>query len=171
MKKKLYILVGVLVVIIILTLSLLAIHNLNKIEKLSNSIDKCKVENKNLKNEINNDTINNDENILNNVNQGLKTCTYMETYEFVDYYEKNDRIFIIVDHVKALSKNNSPLVLELDKDKFKKDFIKNQSYEITLEKSVGYKGNAIMHENIDIIKIEPTDKTGMEQINEFCVFE
>lgn len=168
MKKKLYILGGVLVVIMILGLSILGIYNFDKIEKLNNSVEKCESENNSLKSEINNNTIK-DENIF--ANQGVKTCTYMETYEFVDYYENNNRVFIIVDHVKALSKNNLPLVLELDKDKFKKDFVKNQSYEITMEKSVGYKGNSITYETIDIVKIEPTDKTGMEQINEFCVFE
>lgn len=174
MKKKLYIIVGVIAVIIIISLGLLTFYNF---DKLNNSINKCESENKSLKLKYNklNDTIKKDEsnvNTDNQINKVEKTCTYIETYEFVDYYEKNDNtLYIIVDNVKSLSKNKLPLVLELDTTKFKKDFIKNQSYEFTLKKSILYNGNTVLYDYIEIIKVEQTDKTGMEQVNEFCIFE
>jgi len=93
MKKKFYIIGGIIAVIIILLLSLLVIYNFDKIGKLNNSINKYKSENKSLKikaNELYQALQKDNDDLITNIfaNRKERTCTYIETYEFIDYYEK-----------------------------------------------------------------------------------
>lgn len=154
-------------------MSILLFKNYNKSEKLNDSINKYEAENKTLKTKI--EELNASLNELQNgISNNLfpyknKTCTYIETYEFIDYYDSKDSLLIIVD--KELTKE-APLILILDPNKFKRDFIKNQSYEFTFKKTIFYEENTNEFiEKLDVIKIEPTDKKGMEQIDELCKFD
>lgn len=101
-----------------------------------------------------------------------KSCEYIDTYEFKDYVDYTSgfikgQFFILLD--KEMTKE-PPVLLMLDENKYKKDFIKNQSYEITFKKTIYYnESNQVLNEKIDVIKIEPTDLKGLEQNGTNCI--
>lgn len=114
---------------------------------------------------------NNDEN--NDKTDDTKSCTYTETYQFLDYYE-NDNLFysdstfnIILEKFQS---KTGPKIESLNKSTFDKNFVKGKNYEITYKKTVTfYNGNT--YESYNILDIKLTDKEGLDQIQENCKYE
>ncbi len=102
-----------------------------------------------------------------------KTCEYTRTYRFVDYYDYEGTVpsvyFIVFDTYQAYS----PIILELNKNDFPKNFEKGKNYEITYRRTFNSinttYGNGIDYREI-ITKIEETDKEGMDQVQDSCIF-
>jgi len=100
-----------------------------------------------------------------------KSCTYTETYTFFDYYENEDLFFSDVTFNIILEKFQSktgPVMLSLNSSDFNKDFIKGHNYEVTYNTTVYY-SKGIFDSRTNVIKIVPTDKTGLGQVQENCI--
>lgn len=99
-----------------------------------------------------------------------KSCEYIRTYKFIGYYDYEgatpEDYFIVLDQFQR----DIPIIEWLNTTQFKKDFKKNQNYEVTYRKRVDY-SRGFLDEETEIIKIKPTDKGGMEQTQESCVLK
>lgn len=106
----------------------------------------------------------------NTFNSSQKSCEYVRTYKFIDYYDYEgptpEVYFIIVEQFQS----NLPMMLGLNTTNFKKEFKKNQNYEITYRKRIDFT-KKFLDEETEIIKIEPTDKEGMDQTQESCMLK
>lgn len=116
---------------------------------------------------------NNNNDILNMDISTEKSCTYTETYTFFDYYENKDlfsssETFNII--LEKFQSKTGPIIVSLNLSHFSKDFIKGQNYEITYKTTIDY-SRGFLNENTQIIKIEPTDKQGLEQTQETCILK
>lgn len=102
-----------------------------------------------------------------------KSCTYTETYTFIDYYENNDLFssggtFNII--LEKFQSKTGPIIETLNSTNYSKDFIKGQNYEITYKTTIDY-SRGYLDERREIIKIEPTNKQGLEQTQENCILK
>lgn len=94
-----------------------------------------------------NDTDNNP-----NMNISLqKTCEYIRTFRFIDYYNYKGNVpeefYIILDQYQS----NNPFIERLSTTKFEKNFIKNQNYEITYKTTIDYK-EGVLDESTQMVK-------------------
>lgn len=129
------------------------------------------VKSEKLVNENNNDDVENEDKNEDIIDiSASKSCEYTRTYKFVDYYDYKgatlEDYFMVLDQFQS----NLPIIVELNTKQFKKDFKKNQNYEITYRKKVDY-SRGFLDEKTEIIKIKSTDKEGMEQTQESCVLK
>lgn len=102
-----------------------------------------------------------------------KTCTYTETYTFIDYYENKDLFssessFNII--LEKFQSKTGPIIETLNSSNFSKDFIKGKNYEVTYKTTIDYSKGSL-YENKQILKIEQTDKQGLDQIQENCILK
>lgn len=95
-----------------------------------------------------------------------KDCRYTETYFFVDYYDYQGDVptekYIIVDKFQA----HEPIIIKYDSSKFNIDFEKRQNYEFTFTSLIS---NGVELKKT-IVDIKPTDKIGLDQIQESCYY-
>ena len=123
-------------------------------------IDKYKNENEQLKKDLENSNNNFDK--LNSLKN--EKCEYTQTFLYLGDYKYSATVpthkFIIVDKFQM----SSPMILEIDTEKFNVDFKLNHNYEITF---VG----GISDNNLNkptIKSIRETDKQGLGQVQESC---
>lgn len=123
--------------------------------------------------ELNNNDKNNDKTDDTSNLDDTKSCTYTETYKFLDYYENDDLFYsdstfnIILEEFQS---KTGPKIESLNKSEFDKNFVKGKNYEITYKKTVTfYNGNT--YESYNILDIKLTDKEGLDQIHEICKYE
>lgn len=99
-----------------------------------------------------------------------KSCEYTRTYKFLGYYDyegaTKEDYYVVLDQFQS----NLPIIERLNTTQFKKDFKKNQNYEITYRKRKDFT-KEFLDEETEIIKIEPTDKEGMDQTQESCMLK
>ena len=96
-----------------------------------------------------------------------KDCRYTETYFFVDYYDYQGTVptdkYIIVDKFQA----QEPIIIRYNSSKFNINFEKGKNYEFTFTSIIS---NGV-EDKKTVVDIKPTEKLGLEQIQESCYYD
>jgi len=168
LKKVIFRIIFVCVIISLVIFIRLFILKKNEVEKLNFNVDKYKIE---LEKTIDQNKLDKDLNLKILLKE--KKCEYTETYEFIDYYE-NDSLFsnsgtfnIILEKFQS---KTGPKIEMLNDKQFSKDFVKGKNYEITYVRTIDY-SHGFVNDYYKITKIVPTDKIGLGQVQELCVFD
>ena len=154
MRKESFIVITILLISI---MTIIGIFGVDYIKEQNNKINNYKNDLNKIKKELENN---------NHEQNTTKTCEYTKTYRFIEYYNFKgntpDNYFIIIDQFQK----NEPIILALDTTNFEKNFKKDEDYEIT------FKSIKDINDNITttITKIEQTNKEGLEQTQETCLF-